>query len=730
MGRQKNPLILTIDDEDQIRNSFRLFLEDHDFDVVEAKNGHEGLDIFRREKPDLVLCDLRMPEMDGLEVLQTIKSESPDTPIVVVSGTGIIGDAIAAIRRGAWNYLLKPIQDMSVLLHAINQELERARLIIENRAYQEHLEEEVTRRTAALQKAINDLNESHLKLRKSEETYRSIFENLQDVYIEFVSNDVILEISPSISLISCFKREELLGTKIEDLFPHSEERDELFQHLDQKGHIRDFEIHLRDKNHLEIPCSLNASYQGGERHNANKICATLRDITERKQAEARIEYLAYYDPLTELPNRRLLLNRLEQNISRARRYGHYGAMLFLDLDRFKNINDSLGHPTGDELLKQVAERLTTDMRAEDTVSRLGGDEFVFLLSDLGNDSGTAAAAAQHKAESIKERLTAQYVVRDNILHITPSIGVAMFPSANGTYETGSDILRYADTAMYRAKDDGRDTIRFFLPSMQAAADYRLALEKELRHAIERNELSLYFQPQVDYHGKILGAEALIRWIHPTKGFISPGVFIPIAEASGLILPIGEWVLRTACQHLNKWNNQGLGLTHLAINVSPRQFRQPEFVGQVEAILKATGADPTMLCFEITEGLVIDNIIDTIEKMQGLKKLGLQLSIDDFGTGYSSLTYLKKMPLDILKIDQSFVRDIETDANDAAIVATIIAMAKHLSLKVIAEGVETRPELDFLNQNGCAVFQGYLFSKPIPDHQFIELLQNGISSTGS
>jgi diguanylate cyclase (GGDEF)-like protein/PAS domain S-box-containing protein len=730
MGRQKNPLILTIDDEDQIRNSFKLFLEDHDFDVVEAKNGREGLDIFRREKPDLVLCDLRMPEMDGLEVLQTIKAESSDTPIVVVSGTGIIGDAIEAIRRGAWNYLLKPLQDMSVLLHAINQELERARLIIENRAYQEHLEEEVTRRTAALQKAIYDLNESHLKLRKSEETYRSIFENLQDVYIEFVSNDVILEISPSISLISSFKREELLGTKIEDLFPRIEERDELFQHLEQKGHIRDFEIHLRGKNHLEVPCSLNASYQDGERQNADKICATLRDITERKQAEARIEYLAYYDPLTELPNRRLLLNRLDQNISRARRYGHYGAMLFLDLDRFKNINDSLGHPIGDELLKQVAERLTTDMRAEDTVSRLGGDEFVCLLSDLGKDSNAAAAAAQYKAESIKERLTAQYIVRENILHITPSIGVAMFPSVNGTYETGSDILRYADTAMYRAKDDGRDTIRFFLPSMQAAADYRLALEKELRHAIERNELSLYFQPQVDYHGNILGAEALIRWIHPTKGFISPGVFIPIAEASGLILPIGEWVLRSACQHLNNWNKQRLGLTHLAINVSPRQFRQPEFVGQVEAILKESGADPTMLCFEITEGLVIDNIVDTIEKMQGLKKLGLQLSIDDFGTGYSSLTYLKKMPLDILKIDQSFVRDIETDANDAAIVATIIAMAKHLCLKVIAEGVETRPELDFLNQNGCAIFQGYLFSKPVPDHQFIELLQTGISPTDS
>ncbi|MFO7813604.1 MAG: EAL domain-containing protein [Pelovirga sp.] len=730
MGRQKNPLILTIDDEDQIRNSFQLFLEDHDFDVVEAKNGREGLEVFRRDKPDLVLCDLRMPEMDGLEVLQTIRAESPDTPIVVVSGTGIIGDAIEAIHRGAWNYLLKPIQDMSVLLHAINQELERARLIIENRAYQEHLEEEVTRRTAALQKAINDLNESHFKLRKSEETYRSIFENLQDVYFEFAGNGVILEVSPSISAISAFKRDELIGTKVEGLFPVAQERDELFDLLNQTSQIRDFEIHLRDKDQHDIPCSLNASYQSGERENADKICATLRDITERKEAEARIEYLAYYDALTELPNRRLLINRLEQNLSRARRYGHYGAMLFLDLDRFKNINDSLGHPIGDDLLKQVAERLATDMRSEDTISRLGGDEFVVLLADLGTEAGTAAAAAQHKAESIKERLTEPYMIHDNILHITPSIGVAMFPSVDGGYETGSDILRYADTAMYRAKDDGRDTIRFFLPSMQAAADYRLALEKELRHAIERDELSLYFQPQVDYHGNILGAEALIRWIHPTKGFISPGTFIPIAEASGLILSIGEWVLRTACRHLKKWNDQGLGLSHLAINVSPRQFRQPEFVAQVQSILDETGVDPTMVCFELTEGLVIDNIIDTIEKMQGLKKLGLQLSIDDFGTGYSSLTYLKKMPLDILKIDQSFVRDIETDANDAAIVATIIAMAEHLYLKVIAEGVETRPELDFLKQNGCNLFQGYLFSRPIPDHQFINLLKNGVPQTDS
>ncbi|MFO7765815.1 MAG: EAL domain-containing protein [Pelovirga sp.] len=725
MGRQKNPLILTIDDEEHIRSSFRLYLEDHDFDVVEAGNGREGLDVFRCERPDLVLCDLRMPEMDGLEVLQTIKTESPDTPIVVVSGTGIIGDAIEAIRKGAWNYLLKPIQDLSVLLHAINQELERARLIVENRVYQEHLEEEVTRRTAALQKAINDLNESHLKLRKSEETYRSIFENLQDVYLEFGSNGIILEVSPSISQISDYQRNELVGSNIENLFPLAEERDDLQRILNQQGQVKDLEIHLRDKTDQQIPCSLNASYQTSDVQKTDKVCATLRDITERKQAEARIEYLAYYDALTELPNRRLLLNRLEQNLSRARRYGHYGAMLFLDLDRFKNINDSLGHPIGDDLLKEVAERLIVDMRTEDTVSRLGGDEFVVLLADLDEDSDKAATAAQLKAETIKERLAEPYMIQENILHITPSIGVAMFPSNDGSYESGSDILRYADTAMYRAKDDGRDTIRFFLPSMQAATDHRLALEKELRHALERDELTLFFQPQVDSAGNILGAETLIRWVHPSKGFISPGTFIPIAEASGLILPIGEWVLHTACRHLKQWNDMGLGLSHLAVNVSPRQFRQPNFIAQVQSIIQETGINPKMLCLELTEGMVIDNIVDTIEKMQGLKTLGVELSIDDFGTGYSSLAYLKKMPLDILKIDQSFVRDIEIDANDAAIVATIIAMAEHLDLKVIAEGVETGLELDFLKENGCSIFQGYFFSRPIPNDQFMDLLETGI-----
>jgi len=724
MNRRRNPVILTIDDEENIRESFRLFLEDFDYDVLEASNGQQGLEIFSREQPDLVLCDLRMPEMDGLEVLEKIKQDAPDTPIIVISGTGVIGDAIEAIHRGAWNYLLKPIQDMSVLLHAINQALERSRLVIENRAYQEHLEEEVTRRTDALQKAIKELNQSHVKLKENEEKYRSIFENLQDVYLEMRLDGEITEISPSIASFSQYKREELLQTNIQGIFPSLQDREHLFARLKTENKITDYELYLLDRDGTLIPCSLNASFQPGATFNDDRICATLRDITERKQAEARIEYLAYYDALTELPNRRLLLDRLEQNISRARRYGHFGAMLFLDLDRFKNINDSLGHPIGDALLKEVSQRLVHDLRTEDTVSRLGGDEFVMLLSDLGNNEEEAATAARLKAEVIKNHLAEKYDIDGHELHVTPSIGVAMFPSSQAGQESGNDILRYADTAMYRAKDDGRDTIRFFLPSMQAAADTRLAIEKELRYALERNQISLFFQPQVNSRGDIIGAETLARWEHPEKGFISPATFIPIAEATGLILPIGEWVLRTACEHLTRWNNQGLNITHLAVNVSPRQFRQPNFISQVQAILDETGADPTMLGLEITEGMVIDNILDTIEKMQGLKKLGLELSIDDFGTGYSSLAYLKKMPLDILKIDQSFVRDIETDINDAAIVDTIISMAKHLDLKVIAEGVETTFELNFLEDKGCRLYQGYLFSKPVPDDQFTELLRQG------
>ncbi len=727
MEARTNPIILTIDDEENIRTSFKMFLEDYDYQVFEAKNGLEGLEVFSREKPDLVICDLRMPEVDGLEVIRKITKTSPDIPIIVVSGTGVVGDAIEAIHAGAWNYLLKPVTDMNVLLHAINQSMERSRLIIENRSYQEHLEQEVTKRTQALQRAVTDLNQTNAKLKSSEQKYRVIFDNLQDVYMEIGLNGNIIEISPSISSISKYSRNDIINLNIDNIFPNTWGRDNFFELLKEDNIISDFELQLQDKDKSMIPCSLNASYQSGIEQVNDKICVTIRDVTDRKKAEARIERLAFYDALTNLPNRRLLLDRLEQEIFRARRTGNFGAMLFLDLDRFKNINDSLGHPIGDALLQEVAKRLLQELRAEDTVSRLGGDEFVVLLSELDKNPTAAASLAQQNAERISNKLAEKYIIDGHELHITPSIGVAMFPSDISNTETGDDILRFADTAMYRAKDDGRDTIRFFLPSMQSAADTRLAVEKELRYALERNELFLHFQPQVNGKGEVLGAETLARWIHPEKGFISPATFIPIAEATGLILPIGEWVLRTACKHLKEWEDQGLTINHLAVNVSPRQFRQPNFVNQVIEILEETGANPAHLGLELTEGIVIDNIFDTIKKMKALKALGIELSIDDFGTGYSSLTYLKKMPLDILKIDQSFVRDVEKDSNDAAIVETIIAMANHLDLKVIAEGVETEAELSFLEEKGCPVYQGYFFSKPLQLDQFINILKSGTTA---
>lgn len=716
--------ILTIDDEENIRDSFRFYLEDFDYEILEAQNGREGLELFAREKPDLVLCDLRMPEVDGLEVLAKIREQSPDTPIIVVSGTGVIGDAIEAVRRGAWNYLLKPIQDLSTLRHAIDQALERARLIRENRTYQEHLEEEVISRTEDLQQAMTDLHKTHQQIKLSESRYRSIYENLQDVYFEILPGGEIREVSPSIMQISDYSCEELIGNSVWQFYPRREDREGLLKELQTRSVVSDYEIHLRDKSGKIIPCSINARLLPAEDDRPALICGTLRDISERKLAEAHIERLAYYDALTDLPNRRLLTDRLERDLARARRHKHYGAMLFLDLDRFKNINDSLGHQVGDELLKEVARRLTNDLRLEDTVSRLGGDEFIMLLSDMGKEPTDAAARTQAKAEQVQVRLSEPYKVLGHDLHITPSIGVAIFPADDDPNEDSNDILRHADTAMYRAKDDGRDAIRFFLPSMQAAADQRLEIEKDLRFALGRNELSLYFQPQVDHNGQLIGAETLLRWIHPEKGFISPADFIPVAEATGLILPIGLWVLEASCKQIKIWSDQGLSIGHLAVNVSPRQFRQPDFIRQVYQVIERTGVDAQQLGLELTEGMVIDNISDTIDKMQALKQIGIELSIDDFGTGYSSLAYLKRLPLDILKIDQSFVRDIETDESDATIVETIISMAHHLNLKVIAEGVETEFELDFLTKRDCKSYQGYYFSRPIPESEFTRLFKSG------
>jgi diguanylate cyclase (GGDEF)-like protein/PAS domain S-box-containing protein len=447
----------------------------------------------------------------------------------------------------------------------------------------------------------------------------------------------------------------------------------------------------------------------------------FQDISERKQVQARIEHLAYHDPLTLLPNRSMLLDRLQHALARNRRRGLYGALLFMDLDRFKNINDSLGHRTGDLLLREVGSCVAREIRDEDTVARLGGDEFVVLLADLGQNRDAAAREARAFAERIHAAVSRNFNVAGYTLRVGASIGVTVFPVAD---ETADDILRHADIAMYRAKAAGRGTVCFFSPDMQAAASERLELEGQLRHALERGEFTLHFQPQVEFStGRIRGAESLMRWTHPQRGALSPGLFVPVLEESGLILPAGEWVLRSACRTASLLTRFRADL-RVAVNVSPRQLHQSSFAEGVRSILHECSIRPEAIELEITEGAVIQDVDDTVKVMTALKDLGVRFSLDDFGTGYSSLSYVKRLPLDTLKIDRAFVRDCTTDPNDAAIVRAIIAMAHSLDLDVIAEGVEQDAQHRFLRELGCTAYQGFLFSPPLPEGQFLSLLRSG------
>ncbi|NMM21415.1 MAG: EAL domain-containing protein [Rhodoferax sp.] len=439
-----------------------------------------------------------------------------------------------------------------------------------------------------------------------------------------------------------------------------------------------------------------------------------RDISAHRLDKEKIERLAFYDVLTDLPNRRLLMDRLQQALVTSGREKSTGALLFIDLDNFKDLNDTQGHDVGDLLLKQVAQRLVASVREADTVARLGGDEFVVMLQNLDAHMAAATAQVEQVGKKIMAQLNQVYLLGALEHHSTPSIGVTLFEDHHQTLD---ELLKQADLAMYESKSAGRNTLRFFDPAMQALVAQRTALELELRHGLQRHELVLFYQPVVDVHAQVVGVEALVRWQHPTRGLVSPAEFIPMAEQSGLILPLGQWVLEVACEQLVCWSAQASteGLT-MAVNVSARQFRHPEFVQQVQDLLRQTGANPLRLKLELTESLLLTDTQDAILKMAELKTVGVSFSLDDFGTGYSSLSYLKLLPLQQLKIDQSFVRDVLTDPNDAAIARTVLALGQSLGLNVVAEGVETAGQRAFLLENGCALFQGYLFGKPVPINQ--------------
>jgi diguanylate cyclase (GGDEF)-like protein/PAS domain S-box-containing protein len=447
---------------------------------------------------------------------------------------------------------------------------------------------------------------------------------------------------------------------------------------------------------------------------------TFSEISRKKEAEAEIHRLAYFDSLTQLPNRRLLHDRMRQALAVSARSGHHGALIFLDLDHFKNLNDSRGHDIGDQLLVEAAQRIQSHLREGDTVARLGGDEFVVMLEGLSAGVREAAVQSDLVGEKLREALARPYDLGGHEFHCAASLGVALFRGHEKSVET---LLRHADLAMYKAKSAGRNTLRFFDPAMQTSLDERSSLESDLRVAVGRGQLRLHYQPQMDGARHVIGAEALLRWEHPQRGLILPGQFIALAEETDLIRPIGQWVLEAACVQIKAWSaTASTRALRLAINVSARQFRRPEFVDQVKQMLAQTGVDPTRLKIELTESLVIENVPDTIDRMQALKTLGVGFCMDDFGTGFSSLSYLKRLPMEQLKIDHLFVRDLASDADDAAIVQMIVTMGKTLGLDVIAEGVETEAQLERLREFGCSSYQGYLFSRPLPLADFDAFVQ--------
>jgi diguanylate cyclase (GGDEF)-like protein/PAS domain S-box-containing protein len=536
------------------------------------------------------------------------------------------------------------------------------------------------------------------------------------------ANQIILRVNHAFTSITGYTSEEVIGKTPRILSSGLQGKDFFARMWDSINDTDTWEGEIWNlrKNGETYPEHLTITAVKDMYGTVTNYVATLTDITLSKAAADEIKSLAFYDPLTSLPNRRLLSDRLTQALATSARSGNNGALLFLDLDHFKTLNDTLGHDIGDLLLQQVAERLTDSVREGDTVARLSGDEFVVLLEDMSEQALEAAAQTDTISNNILVALNQPYQLVTHAYHCSTSIGATLFIGHRKSVE---ELLKQADIAMYQAKASGRNALRFFDPQMQATITARVELEADLRIALADNQFELYFQPQVHHSGQIIGAEVLIRWHHPLRGLISPAEFVTLAEETRLILPIGEWVLKTACAQLKTWEgNVHTRQLQLAVNVSSRQFYQADFVAQVSQILNSDSINPKMLKLELTESLVLDDIDETIHKMNVLREIGLRFSMDDFGTGYSSLSSLKKLPLDQLKIDQSFVRDIAIDLDDAIIIETIIAMANKLNMEVIAEGVETEAQRAFLEQNGCHLSQGYLFSKPVTIEKFELLLK--------
>jgi diguanylate cyclase (GGDEF)-like protein/PAS domain S-box-containing protein len=679
------PGILVVEDETIVARDLQQQLLEQGYVLLgHATTGEQAIELTGQLQPSLVLMDIHLAgQLDGINAAQIIRNRF-HIPVVFLTAYAAEEVLARAKLSEPYGYILKPFSERELYT------------VIEMALYKHKTEMEL--REAALHS-------------------QTILDNMADGVVTIDSLGVIEEFNKAACKIFGYEVSEVIGKNVTIIMPENS-RHVHINYLDKHnrtGHSRIIgkpqELEGQRKDGSIVPISLLVSKI--ERNGRVTFIGLIRDITQRRRDEEEINRLAFYDPLTGLPNRRLLVDRLGQAILTADRSGHHGALMFLDLDHFKQLNDTQGHDLGDILLQQVAKRLQDCLREGDSVARLGGDEFVVLLEALSTYSLEAASQAETIALKILEQLRLPYSLKGMVYNITPSMGIVVFAKDNTSVD---ELLKKADVAMYQAKAAGRNTARFFDPAMQAAAETRAELEKSLRQGLINNEFLLHYQIQVDGAGHIMGVEALVRWNHSKLGLISPAAFIPMAEETGIIQPLGEWVLEAACHQLVAWTHSPARASWtMSVNVSAAQFAQPDFCEKVAAALQKTGANPALLKLEITESMLLHNLEDVIDKMHRVGRMGVTFALDDFGTGYSSLSYLKRLPLNQLKIDRSFVNDLLTDPHDAAIAKTVLALGHSLHLRVIAEGVETAEQFEFLTGIGCDGYQGYHFGRPVaPD----------------